>query len=43
MKYKQHSGDQTGNSTKEKHKVTRTVMSFIDMITHSKIEKNPVK
>lgn len=39
MKYKQHSGDQTGNFAKEKHKVTRSVMLFIDMIIHSKQEK----
>jgi len=36
MKYKQHSGNQAGNSTKEKCKVTRIAMLFIDMITHPK-------
>lgn len=43
MKYKQHSSNQTGSSTKENCKVTKTAMLFIDMITHSKQEKKFVK
>lgn len=39
MKYKQHWSNQTGSSTKENCKVTKTETLFIDMITHSKQEK----